>query len=228
MKRIISIALILISLVFSLTACPGGINPQVDRTREFESHEQFLEFINKYSSQNDGFVETFVSFVFDDHDAVKPYRYYLHTNQHIKKHWITGEIISDEIYANNHLNGFVGEMFFYDDTIFAQIMCEYITSRTENYYQNDEVSIEFVKSYHENGFLDDKVSYDDFYEVRTFDVENAKYENRYNYLYLYQIKVNGENKISVKITTKCELSQEKLTELCNVLMDSIVIINMEK
>jgi len=227
MKRII-IALILVSLVFSLTACPGGIRAQVDRTREFESHEDLVEFVEKYSSQNDGFVETFVSFDFGDSSTVKPYRYYLHTSQLIKKHWLTGDIVSEEIYAKGHSNGFVCEFVFYDDVVGAQIVCEYITSKTENFYQNDEISISFEKSYLENSALNDgKILYDDFYEIRTVDIENAKYENRYNYLYLYQIKINGEDKISVKIASKSELPQEKLDELCEILLDSIVIINTE-
>lgn len=119
-------------------------------------------------------------------------------------------------------------LFFYDDVVDAQIVCEYITSKTENFYQNDETSISFEKNYLENSALNDgKILYDDFYEIRTVDIENAKYENRYNYLYLYQIKINGEDKISVKIASKIELPKEKLGELCEILLDSIVIINTE-
>ena len=44
---------------------------------------------------------------------------------------------------------------------------------------------------------------------------------------MYQIQINGNDEVRVDITSENELTKEKLDEICQLLMDNMVIINTE-
>ena len=70
LKKLIArgiIIALLLSETLLFTSCNGGERAIVDRDILFTSNDEFINFINKYNSQNDGFVYTFVDFDFSEH-----------------------------------------------------------------------------------------------------------------------------------------------------------------
>jgi hypothetical protein len=71
----------------------------------------------------------------------------------------------------------------------------------------------------------------EFAEMRSRNYEAQShgdlYSRYYNYMYVYSISINEKSEIRVQITSEIEISQEKLDEICKLLMDNIVIINTE-
>jgi hypothetical protein len=142
------------------------------------------------------------------------------------------------MYDKNHSKGFgFGcEIIYHIDKINTQIRCSYGTRDDYNYHQEDEKVIKFLNSINKDDvlagnmydfFTSDEQFSKAFADLRTFDVEILDYREYYNYLYTYQIQINGNDEIKVQIASKNELPQEKLDEICKLLMDNIVIINTE-
>ena len=228
----VMLVVILLCLSLMLSSCkvlePGwkGITSS---TITYETHNQLLEFIESYNSKNDGFVYTFISFKFDNYDKIVPYSYNLHTSANYTHSLITGDMIINEWYDSVHPFGFAMEMIFYTNDYNAQIRCRYST-RDYNFHEYDEIVIEYVGGYVRPQVWTDET--DAKYSICQSDYnefDNAKdcVDDYYDYMYVYQIKINGKNEVSVKITSKEETNQEKLDEITQLLMNSFVIINTE-
>ncbi len=214
--RIMLLVLLLASALI-LTACPGGLGSPVDRSIYFESKEELVHFVEKYNSKNDGFVYTFVAFDFDNHNQVETFRYTLNTM------WKSGYDI-DKMYDKNHNNGFRCAMIFYISDINAQITCKYSTNSNYNFYQGDEITIQFVDVYQKfepNGVKEE------WADQRTFNIETLDYDKYYEKMYVYQININGNEEVILKINVDKETSIEELDAIAQLFVDNIVIINTE-
>ena len=232
----VMLLVLLLASTLTLTACPGW-NGEVNRTITFNSHDELLQFVEKYNSKNDGFVYTFVSFDFSEDSGLEVYEYSFDTIWEIKRSLITDEISYAEMYDKDHNKGFGCEFIFHIDEISTQIKCLYGVNDDYNFYQYDEMSIEFIDSYQVNDKWDYEIHNkyfsssnnirDEFADLRTFDTNTMSHSRYYDYMYMYQIKIGGKDEIRVQITSKGELEQEKLDEICQLLLDNIVIINTE-
>ena len=242
LARVMLFVIVMMS-AFSLSGC---IYRKVDRVFVFKSHGEYLEFIERYNSKNDGSVFTFLSFDFDKNTNVKAYGYSLSTMGKIKRSLITQETEKMEIYDDDHSqnNGFRCKMVFYANDVALngesmsdeyQISVYYNTRSDYNYYQDDVMTMNYVGTYK----MDDYDSFDEltnlygydwdyfnhFIDVRT---ESSKeIEKFYTYTYVYQININHKNEATVIIACDNELNDEKLNEIESLLLDNVVIINTE-
>lgn len=215
----VMLVILLISGVLPLGSCNGGWGSTVDKTVSFASNDEFIDFIERYNSKNDGFVYTFIDFNFSDSSQIKMYRYDLHTA------WKSGYGL-DKMYDDDHSqdNGFSCEMIFHMNEFNAQIQCKYST-KNYNFYQNDNISLEFVDSY--KAYAPDGV-HKEWADLRTFNFETLDYDEYYDYMYVYQISINEKEEVTVKITSENEILREKLDEIVQFFIDNIVIINTEE
>ena len=237
---------ILISTTFSMSSCL--VKGKVNRSFFFNSHGEFLEFVEKYNSKNDGDVFTFVSLDFDDSDIVNLYSCKLGTTGEVIHSYVTEYRKFVELYDKNHSenNGFAFKATFYlsDPSLSRNLSNNeyqikfYYCIKDYNFYQNDEIVMDLVGCYHIDdctyGF-DGLDSYygiryydrDCFADERTFQDHGAYYETYYDLIYMYDINVNGENIARVEIASQTAISAEKLGEICQLLLDNLVIINTE-
>ena len=230
MGKVVVILLCVSLMLLSCKVLEPGWKGITSRTITYETHNQLLEFIESYNSQNDGFVYTFVSFKFDNYDKITPYSYKLHTRANYTHSLITGNMIinkCNEWYDSVHPFGFGMEMIFYTADSNAPIRCRYST-RDYNFYEYDEIVLEYVGGYvREQVWTDEMEGKYSIYRSAYNEFDNAKdyVDDYYDYMYIYQIKINDKDEVSVKITSKEEMNQEKLDEITQLLMNSFVIIN---
>ena len=213
----VMLVILLISGVLPLGSCNGGWGSPVDRSISLESKEELVQFVEKYNSKNDGFVHTFVAFDFDNHNQVETFRYTLDTM------WKNGYDI-DKMYDKNHNNGFRCSMIFYISDINAQITCKYSTNSNYNFYQGDAITIQFVDAYQK---FEPNAVKEEWADQRTFNIETLDYDRYYEYMYVYQININGNEEVILKINVDKETSIEELDAIAQLFVDNIVIINTE-
>jgi hypothetical protein len=210
----VMLVVVLLTSVLSLSGCRKLFGKY--RAHEeylYKSHAEFVEFIEKYNSKNDGFVSTFISFDFDSNETVSDRYYFRYMVAELNDYY-------DKVY-DKYQNEMGINMFFYVDDI--QIECFYGIRDNYNFYQDSEILMQFVESIH----IDDTASYKiDFRDIRSFDLESNKYMRYYEYTNIYQVNINGKKELTVRIAYN-EINQEKLDEICKLLMDNIVIINTE-
>lgn len=239
--RFIAKMMLLVFLVtgaISLSGCVGGMR---NRIITFNSNAELLDFVEEYNSKNDGFVYTFISFDFDNHEDVNIYEYtFRGVWSVVYNPFNKRDDNYRKIYDKDRSNGlpFDCKYVFYMDDICAQVICEYETPKDYNFYQSDIELIELVEAYSFNELdNDNKKRFDiyghyenfleDFADVRSRIPETSEYENYYSYMYIYRISINGTDEISIKLCTENKLNQEKLDEICQLLLDNLVIINTE-
>lgn len=213
----ITLLVLLLTSVFSFAGC--WTYKIVDREFTFESQDEYLKFIQDYNSKNDGSVFTFIDFNFDSNLQIETYQYHLYTARQ------TGFGLK-KMYDKNHSKdyAFLCEIIFYMDEISTQITCEYNT-RKYNFYQNDNISYEFLDDYFDFQSYDEKK--EELADKRTFNVDAASYDKYYEYMCVYQININGKKEVLVKIASEFELSKKKADEIAQLLVNNIVIINTE-
>ena len=233
----IMLLVLLLTSAFSFVGCMGGKSRNM---RFFNSHDEMLKFIEKYNSKNDGFVYTFMSFDFKNNNSVKPYTYGLETIWTNRISLITNERKYVDIYDKDHSKGnfFKSEIVFHIDELSVQVRCSHYTREDYNFYQDDEMLIEYSKNYSfieldndNTKMLEIYSDYNDFLsdfaDVRSRNQETFEYEKYYNYLNQCYIKINGKNEVKVEILSDDELSEEQLNSIERLLLDNIVIINTE-
>ena len=248
--KLILVVILATTVSLSLASCILW-SFSMNRTISFESHEELLEFVEEYNSKNDGFVYTFVSFDFDDCDNIETYEYTFSTISRFRRKLLNEDIVPLKLYDKDHSKGFgFGcKMIFYmndvslneDPSNTYKITCLFGTKDDYNFYQDDDISINFKVIYNfenieeifrdsdelKKRYHDIKYFKDCFADLTSFNRESLSYDKYYNYLYVYNIQVNGVNEIEVQIASETELTQEKLDEITKLLMDNIVIINTE-
>lgn len=250
-KALIVISLIIIvSISFSSCIYTRG---SVNRTIRFKSHEDLVKFVDEYNSQNDGFVYTFVSFDFDNHENVHIYEYRLNTIWNFKRSKFNNNNIEFvKMYDKDHSKGFgFGcEMILHIDDITNegdvingayQINCSFGTRVDYNFYQEDNMSVNYEACYYlsnANNVFSESIEIrsrysniekfiQEFADVRTFNSEKSSCEEYYDYMYVYHIQINDKEEIRVQINSHNILTEEKQNELCQLLLNNIEIINTE-
>lgn len=259
--KLLAFVLLLCALIFMFSSCgyidftdifnskDNYIRYQTNANINFYSHEQLLNFVEQYNSQNDGFVYTFISFDFDDNSIVQPYLYTFRTIAVFEKNEETGEHKRLDLYDKDHSNGFgfgCEYTLHMDDYSSSgekierayQICCAFSTNKAYNFHQEDEFVIDFVGCYNiednyknfaelRDLYPNDETFIRQFADAKSMNVENYSYDRYYEYIYIFRININGKDEISIQITSESEMTQEKLDKICKLLLDNIVIINME-
>ena len=210
------LVIFLLTSTLVLTSCPGGYGSRVNRRVLFDTNEDFVNFLEHYNSKNDGAVYTFIAFNFINCEKVKLHQYELNTV------WKAGYDLN-KMYDKNHSYAFGCNAIFHIDEINAQIQCKYST-KDYNFYQNDNMSFEFIETY--QAFAPDGVR-EEYADQRTFNFETLDYDRYYEYMYIYRISINQKEEVTVKITSENEIRREKLDEIVKLFVDNIVIINTE-
>ena len=222
MKKIICL---LIILLLSLSSCDhfGGM---VSSSLPFDSCEDLAEFVSKYNSKRDDFTFTFVLFDFPESSGIETYLYKAWTTRDFKRNLFTGENIYEEFYDKTHGKTFLFDMIFYMDEASAndsiierayQIHCRYMTPYY-NFYQSDEMRIELISS-NTSAHSED---------MSSWTLETHSYTRYYRYKYIYKLYVNDVETVTITVSAENEPSAEKLEEICQLLLDNIVIINAEE
>ncbi len=225
--KLISKALLVIILatsVLSLSSCGGpnifGYYNNQSCSEEYYSHKEFQNFIEKYNSKNDGFVATFISFDFDSNENITNKCYRWGKQLKLNKYF---DVMFDKyqdyigIGMYFYMNGFDEKGDLVDNKY--QIFCVYSYGKINfNFDKNDEI---VLMKFDENStpiyFNELKSMY--FYNPTSLT---------YNYAQSYCLNVNGIKIMEISIASLDEtISQEKLDEICQLLMDNIVIINTE-
>lgn len=190
----------------------------------FYTHSEFVNFIERYNSKNDGYVSTFISFDFDSNEAVADKQYavgtvakfnrYTHKTKIFDKYYddlavqivllLDGEDENNDVVRNAY-----------------QVVCRYSSSYSDfNFYQTDDFS--YTK-------LDENNEKSKF----PYNIHKSSYYNpddlEYNYACTYNLNVNGIYVMEIAIASlEEEISHEKIDEILQILMDNIVIINTEE
>ena len=190
---------------------------------EYYSHEEFQRFIEKYNSKNDGFVGTFISFDFDSSSKVEERCYKWFMVAKLNKYM--GDMIFDKYQDDNLGLQFVLYINDVDENGTTiknayQIICSGIVGHNKyNFYSKDVLSLTNV------GNGENSLEY--YYNSYKFDFYNPL-ELDYEYITTYDLCVNENHYMNIIVAAlEDTVPEEKLDEICKLLMDNIVIINTE-
>ena len=216
----VMLVVVLLTSVLSLSGCRKLFgNYHAEKGDLYKSHAELVEFIEKYNSKNDGFVSTFISFDFDSNEIVSDRYYYWGIVAKLNDYY-------DKVY-DKYQDYLALRMTFYVNDVDEngdiikdsyQIYCSYNTKNVNyNFDANDNLSLN----------LFDASTTSPIYLGELFRVYNPN-DNEYNYITTYSLYVNEVDVMQISIASlEKELSQEKIDEICKLLMDNIVIINTE-
>ena len=178
---------------------------------ELNSHKEFLEFVQSFNSINDKNIASFISFDFDNNDKVqnKVYEYHLEIRRY--------PFIETGNY-DKYSDLAIVQMYFYlyyeKENIREneyQIMCSYSTKEF-NFYQNSNLQLVLAEG-------DPRDT--------TYKQHNRDNFNYYVHTQKYQLLADGKNVMNIYVSSTLQPTQEQLDEICQLLMDNIVIINTE-
>lgn len=219
MKKTI-IALILISLALCLTACPGGgIGYYTgEHQEEFTSFDELLRFTNDFCESYDG-CKRFVYFNMDDEDKATE-RYYK-VSMVAKKYdtIFRKDIVPEYFYGFDYEFCFVLED---DEGVEHQI---YLKQLFDFDYEIDRnnISFEFLKTEKFDPSSSDPSEY--YFDKHDYSQENGSFVRKYEYINFFSLYCGEELAFDVCISSTLKPSQEKLDELCGMLMEHLVIYN---
>ena len=223
-KIIARVMLVVILLASATNLCACMVIP-IDW--EVYSHEEFVRKIEKYNSINNGSIDTFISIDFDSNNDVSEKAYCFASTTSNKsfvlKHGYYD--IFDKYYS-------VSQMFYLIsktennsfDKYAYKIKYKYNRNHTQNnFMQGDRIEIEFAE--HTGSCYSSKdLHYQESLELGS----NTEDENMiYNYCYHFDVYINDVEFGYIHISSIDEPSIEKLDEICQLLLDNLVIINPE-
>ena len=206
----------------SLTSCI--FDSVIPYDWEVYSHEEFVKQIETYNSLHDLYIDTVISFNLDDNDEVSKSIYH------------TGSMTNGKARGFNRKHGYVCDL--YADGLAEQLLF-YLKSDGEqysdcaykikcafkrvdfNYNENDK--IEIIESECNCSFA--SLKYDLKYEESLRIHPSYGDAPIYKYMYHYSLYVNDTLKCDIHILSIEEASEEKLNEIIQMLLDSIVILN---
>lgn len=210
MKRAVSLLALVAVLSLVLVACEFPDGDLVYKEKVMSSNNEFEHFISEYNSKNDGFTSSFISFDFDENKIFTDKTYVVGV---IKKY--KSDIYDKTTYGTSVTMYF----YFIEDDYEYKIKCSYHKENIK-FYIDDRFEIEKITS--------DEKDYDSYYFVDKNDYlkgfESNEQISKYNYAYPYALTVNGDTKMSIKISTETEVDNDKLNEICQLLLDNIVIL----
>ena len=183
--------------------------------------KDFHKFIEKYNSQNDGFVGTYISFDFDNSSIVEEKCYSMFMLAKLNKY--KGDMIFDKYQGDNLGLKFVLYINDIDDNGTTiknayQIICTGIVGYDKyKFNSKDALSITNVE--------EDENSKKNYYRSYKFSFYNPL-ELDYKYISTYDFCANDNHYMYIIVAAlKDTVPQEKLDEILQLLMDNIVIIN---
>ena len=205
-KQILSKVMVVVLLavsVLTLSSCSyvrfsGGT---------FTSHKEFEQFLIHFNSVNDGEVSTFISFDFDKNNQIQNKQYEYHIE--VLDRPLIKEDINDK-FAKQVLV----KMFFYlndNETCEYQIMCVY-SAKGLNFYQDDDYKL---------------IPAEDGKEDIVYKQNSGDLTDKYISVQKYVLCIDHSELMEIYISSTAEFTQEKLDQICEILMDNIVIINTE-
>lgn len=204
----ITVILILLLSTIVLNSCAHiGISEG-----KLQSHKEFLEFVQSFNSINDKNIASFISIDFDNNDKIQNKVYEYHLEMRRYPFIETGDY-------DKYSDLAIVRMYFYliyeKENIQEneyQIMCSYSTKEF-NFYQNSNLQL----------VLSDGESRDTVYKQNNSD--NLDY---YVYTQKYQLLTDGKNVMDIYVSSTLQPTQKQLDEICQLLLDNIVIINTEE
>ena len=221
-KVIARVMTLILLLVISLTlsSCPSPI----PYDREVYSHEEFVKQIETYYSCHDLFVETYISFDLDDNDAVSKSIYFTATNVNSKARGfnIKHGYVCDRYNDDGLLFRFIYYLKTKENDYGYKIKC-FNRIFDYNFNENDKIEILSSQVFNCKGNLDFK--YDLMYEELACQLLIEPDAAIYNHTYHYSFCVNGLEMCCIHISSIEEASEEKLDEIIQMLLDSLVILN---
>lgn len=216
--RVVLFALLLTCMT-SLTSCPSPI----PYDWEVYSHEEFVKQIETYYSCHDLFVETYISFDLDDNDAVSKSIYFTATNVNSKAR---GFNIKHGYVCDRYDDGLIYRFIYYlkteENDYGYKIKC-FNRKFDYNFNENDKIEILSSQVFNCKGNLD--FEYDLMYEEFAVELLIEPDAAIYNHTYHYSFRVNGLEMCCIHISSIEEASEEKLDEIIQMLLDSLVILN---
>ena len=220
--KLIVLILLICTVMLMFSSCFLRAGGQGEREAVYYSHEEFLEFIKKYNSKNDGFVSTFISFDFDEIDIVGYKRYAWGMVANLKC------FVDDPIYDKYQDDGMgINIIFYINDVDYNgviienayQILCTYASNHVNYNYSQGELSMILY---------DNSLNQPHYFNYLKSDSLYNPNELEYHYIETYELKVNEDTVMQISVASlKESLSQDELDEICQLLLDNIVIINTE-
>lgn len=206
----VMVLILLFTSVFNLSGCYFG--PTLDYNWGVNTHNEFLEEIERFNSLNDGTVNTFISFDLEDYEDVSYTYYSLSTKANaslVNKKGLCDEVgvlgvriwiaLKSDIENNEHSDHAYRVTFDYGGY--------------HNFSQDDIIEIRYNRNPNCEGIWED-----------------AWYQDSiiYHNFYYYNMFVNNIQIACIHISSIEEASEEKLDDIIQMLYDSLVIINTEE
>ena len=213
-KLIARVMLIVLLLASALSFAGCIFVPIVPSDWEVYSHKEFIEKIEQYNSINNGSIDTFISFDFDDNENITKKIYYFWTD------------VSDRFGIYDILDHYYDiDLIFYlkdqDHLYYYKIHYNYNRNHTQNNFTEQD-KIEIVKFDNHHCVVQNDCYYDESIE----DHSNEEVI-MYNHYYKCGIYVNGARIGCIHISSIDETSEEKLDEIIQMMSDSLVVINAD-
>ncbi len=208
--------LILATSVLTLSSC--HIFEDADwnvHYKEFHTHFEFANFIQDYNSNADSNISSFFSFNFDNDNGILDKYYKFRTRAPYK---------AENLYDKNTVDTNVELIFYYDNDVSSgeleyKIKCVYRKSE-RNFSHTDKFEIKTLTAEEMSGE----------YLINSKDYQDERLSNdnkKYNHVYSLALLVNGENIMSIKISSTQELPQVQLDGVSQILLDNMIIIGAE-
>ena len=221
------IAIFLIANMLSLTSCGGLVN----YSWETNSHKDFADYINKYNSLHDLYLETNISFDLDNNEKVTKSIYYIFAMLPVSR---KGYCIKNGHTCDLHVDGLSRILVYYlkGDGENAngneyKIKCSFskvpFNFTNEDEFEIRESSCEYYSSLRN---LSNDLVYENSIQKRVSS-EEIKNNSIYNNVYHYTLYVNGVRSCCIHISSVEKASEEKLAEIHQMLLDNMVVINGE-
>lgn len=221
MKKII-IAFILVSLVFILTACPGrGIGYYIgSHEEEFGSFDELMMFVNDFYADSN--TEEWLVYFNMDNEERAVERYY--GISMIAKKYDTvfyKEIVP--IYSYGLRNSFCFVISDNNDEHYQMFLNKQSDCLKE--INKEDITVNFLRSEQFNPNVGNPSEY--YFDKHDYDKASGSFVRKYEYINSFEVSRGDRVLYELYISSNSVLSDEKITELCEILMDSIVIINMK-
>ena len=222
------IAILLIANMLSLTSCGGLVN----YSWETNSHKDFADYINKYNSLHDLYLETNISFDLDNNEKVTKSIYYVSALLPVSR---KGYCIKNGHTCDLHVDRLSRILVYYlkGDGENAngneyKIKCSF--SKVPFNFTNED-KFEIIRDYSCEYYsslckLSNDLVYENSIKKRVKSNEINKYSIYHN-VYNYTLYVNGVMACCIHISSVEEANEEKLEEIRQMLLDNMVVINGE-
>ena len=209
MKKLTSLLLALAMLFTALTlsGCwfeDGGL---VDDDIDMDTHGEFVSFLERYNSKNDGFKSSFISI---DAKAI-PY-------------------LEDSIYRFSAVHNYGDSVFYDNNTKLSRItMYFYLNEpsigelKIKCFYDKKDIHFSDSDNFEINLVESFKPQYFDYVDERTDNYETSA--GKYKFVYQLELMINNNREMLINISSVNEMSEEKIEEISDMLLSEMIVIN---